>query len=232
MKLVLFLTFIIQFAAQAEEKSQLSPDKVDVDYYEFFIKEYKDEADKKRYRFNEYEDIISGLAAFTIGNIGWFAANSDSLKVAYSIVQTIGLINVGKGIYNLYRPNAEREYYNLIKNQKEHGDDQQNYLSEGIIKIIATEKRAQRLSLFYTSSLLSAQYAINVFLDDTPEDVENIFYFLGGVNLIIAGYSYLVVDKYEKYYFQNKDIKSYQLQPVVFRQNDQTYAGLVFNTTF
>lgn len=228
--LILYILNLMAFNTQLSHSSELSSEQLN--YYDFFINEYKDEANKKSYKYNRYEDIISGLAAWTIGNIGWFAASSDSLKIAYSVVQTIGLLNVGKGIYNVYRPHTEKEYYNLIKNQSHNHHDQENYWSEGIMRVVATEKRAKRLSLFYTSSLLAIQYAINVFIDDTPDDIENIFYFLGGVNLIVAGYSYFAIDKYEKYYFQNKEIKSYQINPTVFRINNVTTPGLQLSYMF
>jgi hypothetical protein len=151
---------------------------------------------EKEYQFNEYEAIIGGGLAFLVGNIGFYTTNSETLKLAYGGIQTVGIISVGQGVYDYYRPNTDQEMLNLLQQKKMT----RSSLADGFITILGQEERAQRLALLYGSSLLVVQYAANAYLSDTPKDIKDIYLFLGGVNLIVAGHSYLNRGKYERYF--------------------------------
>lgn len=168
-----------------------------------FLKE-KSEASKPTYEFNKYEDILSGSIAFAIGNIGYFTTNSSALKIAYSGVQTVGIIAVGHGIYDYYYPHFESRLLSLLSQKKMT----RGQLSHGYVGLLGEMERAKRLSLLWSSSLLTLQYGLNSFIgDDVPTDLKDIYLFLGGVNAIIATYSFFYVSDYENYYLESKKPK-------------------------
>lgn len=171
----------------------------------------KSEAQKSQKDFihHPYENIFNGALGFLVGNIGYFSTSSKSLKLAYSAVQTIGILNVGTGVYDNYRPILDKGLYEMVDRE---GLTRES-LSKEIVQLFAKEERAKRLQLFWTSTLLGSQYLINAYLDDTQEDLEDIYKFLAGVNLIAMGYSYFYKQKYEAYYF--KEQASFGLVPIL-----------------
>lgn len=155
--------------------------------------------------FNEYEDIISGSVAFVIGNVGYFTTNSSTLKIAYSGVQTVGIVAVGHGIYDYYYPHFETRLLGLLsKKQMTRGQ-----LADGYVGLLGEMERAKRLSILWSSSLLTAQYALNAFADkESSADLRDIYLFLGGVNAIVATYNYFAKSDYELYYLgQQKKVQ-------------------------
>lgn len=172
-----------------------------------FLKQ-KSLENKKVYQFNQYEDIISGSIAFTIGNIGYFTTTSSTLKMAYSGVQTVGIVAVGHGIYDYYYPHFETRLLGLLSQKKMTRGE----LSDGYVALLGEMDRAKRLSLLWSSSLLTLQYALNSFLgQDVPSDLRDIYLFLGGVNAIIATYSYFNYSDYEQYYLNRSGEATYGL---------------------
>ena len=187
------------------------------------LKFLKKEASKssKKYRFNKYESMISGSIAFLAGNIGYHSTESVSLKVAYSGIQTIGIVNVGQGVYDYYRPLFDRELYIAIRKKKD--------ISSSVIKLFAQEEKAKRMQLVWRSSLLATQYFANAYLGNTEENLKDIYTFLGGVNLIVLGYSLFYKDKYEEFYYQ-ETITS--ITPSLFKQEDSIATGIRFSYLF
>ena len=178
----------------------------------------------QKFRYNKYESIISGGAAFLIGNIGYFSTESVTLKLAYSGIQTIGILNIGDGIYDNYSPTFDRELYKVARGTK--SPDSTAY---GVINILAKEEKAKRISLLWKSSLLATQYFSNAYLKNDEESLKDIYKFLGGVNLIVAGYSYFYQNKYESYIFGENS----SFSPTVFREaTDRIYAGMLFTSSF
>ncbi len=152
-------------------------------------------------KFNEYEDIISGSLAFVIGNVGYFTTESSTLKIAYSGVQTVGIVAIGHGIYDYYYPHFESRLLTLLNKKKLT----KNGLADGYVSLLGEMNRAKRLSILWSSSLLTAQYALNAFVSkDVPQDLKDIYLFLGGVNAIIAVYSYFNTSDYEQYYLKRR----------------------------
>lgn len=208
MKALLIVIFIFSPIAQAKKNTPLQ-----------FLKQEASKS-KKKYRYNKYESMISGSLAFLAGNIGYFSTDSVSLKVAYSGIQTIGIINVGKGVYDYHRPVFDKELYLAVKKQKN--------ISNEIIEIFAKEERAKRLAMFWRSSLLSVQYFANAYFDDADESLRDIYKFLGGVNLIVVGYASFYKGKYESYYYDNK----ITLSPAFYRINNRNINGLALQMRF
>lgn len=166
-----------------------------------FLKE-KSEQSKPEIVYNQYEDIISGSIAFTLGNVGYFTTTSSTLKIAYSGVQTVGIVAVGHGIYDYYYPHFESRLLKLMAKKKMTRGE----LSDGYISLLGEMNRAKRLSLLWSSSLLTAQYGLNAFLgNDIPSDMKDIYLFLGGVNAIVAIYSYYNISDYEQYYLSRRN---------------------------
>jgi hypothetical protein len=176
---------------------------------------------ERPYRFNKYETIISGGLAFLVGNIGFYTTDSDTLKLAYGGVQTVGIVTVGQGVYDYYRPNQDQEMLNLLMKDK----ISRSQMADGFIDILGQEERAKRLALLYGSTLLVAQYAANAYLSDTPQDIKDIYLFLGGVNVIVAGSSYFSRGKYELYLDEKQQVT---WLPTLSPQG----AGLVLSSTF
>lgn len=172
----------------------------DVDAYKFLQK--KSFENKKTYISNEYEDIISGTLAFAIGNIGYFTTTSATLQVAYSGVQTVGIISIGSGIHDYYYPHFETRLLESLRKKKITRSEMAN----DYVSLLGEMDRAKRLSLLWSSSLLTAQYALNAFLaKDISSDLKDIYLFMGGVNAIVAAYSYFHRSDYESYYQERQN---------------------------
>lgn len=181
----------------------------------------------KNYIYNEYENIINGSIAFVVGNVGYFSTDSETLKISYSFVQTIGILNVGKGLYDYNRLLQDKELYLLLKKNK---DLKKEKIANGIVRIFAYEERAKRRQMLWSSALLATQYFINAQSNDTPSELKSIYQFLGGINLIVIGYSYFYQEKYERFYFSKK--KKYSLFPFYTKHKNKHYAGLGYNYRF
>lgn len=167
--------------------------------YEFL----KSKADTSRpeVTYNQYEDIISGAIAFTIGNVGYFTTSSSTLKIAYSGVQTVGIVAVGHGIYDYYYPHFETRLLALMNKKKMTRGE----LADGYISLLGEMDRAKRLSILWSSSLLTLQYGLNALQgQDIPSDMKDIYLFLGGVNALVAVYSWYGISDYEEYYLNQK----------------------------
>ncbi|MBF0314175.1 MAG: hypothetical protein HQK52_12220 [Oligoflexia bacterium] len=119
------------------------------------------------------------------------------LKVAYTGIQTIGIINIGRSIYRINSPSIEGSFYELLSN-KEKMQYTSPELAGHLLQIFAQEERAKRVALFYSSS------------------------FLSGVNAIIAIYSAFYKGNYEKYYYGPK----IDIRPILYHdENGQKSAG-------
>lgn len=189
-KIILIIAFLSLHLAHAEEKiSSLK-----------FLAEFDSFVEGKR--FGPKENTIAGVIAFSVGNIGYFSTKSPILKIMYSAVQTIGILNVGRGIYQTHAPSINREMYQLIKQEDMKNLDKET-MAQGLVKILAAEERAKRLALFYSSSFLAVQYTLNATLSHPPKRLKNIYIFLASVNIIAASYSGLFLGKYETFYRNN-----------------------------
>lgn len=187
MKLLLIFLFFSNSLSFANEQSAYK-----------FLKQ-KSLENKPVHKFNEYEDIISGSLAFIIGNIGYFSTDSSTLKIAYSGVQTVGIVAVGHGIHDYYYPHFETRLLTLLSKKRMT----RGQLSSGYVSLLGEMDRAKRLSLLWSSALLTLQYGLNSFFgDDIPNDMKDIYLFLGGVNAIVATYSFFNISDYEKFYLK------------------------------
>lgn len=214
MKAFILIALLLSTTVRAETKNDQSA-------YEFLKR--KSEESRPTAKFNEYEDIISGSIAFAIGNIGYFTTDSSTLKIAYSGVQTVGIIAIGHGIYDYYYPHFETRLLNLLSKKKLT----KGQLSDGYISLLGEMQRAKRLSLLWSSSLLTVQYGLNSFLgDDIPSDMKDIYLFLGGVNAIIAVYSYYNISDYEQYYLNQQKRVKVGLFMVPSEQDTRTGIGI------
>jgi hypothetical protein len=199
MKVILYLVVLFVSTAWASDQNA----------YQFLKK--KSLANRPVHQFNEYEDIASGALAFLIGNVGYFTTDSSTLKIAYSGVQTVGIVAVGHGIYDFYYPHFETRLLGML-NQKKMTKGE---LANGYVKLLGEMDRARRLSILWSSSLLTLQYGLNAFVgNDIPSDMKDIYLFLGGVNAIVAVYSYLNFSDYEKFYHeQNRPQVGFMIVP-------------------
>lgn len=144
--------------------------------------------------------IIGGIATFTLGNIGFFASPETTAKIAFSLFQTIGVIDIAQGIKSYYAPNQDAELYELATKVKKARRVDADRFSMEIIKIKAKEERAKRLATLYGSSFLAGQYLINSYVGSPPESLKNIYLFLTATNLMVAGDAYFSKSEYEEYY--------------------------------
>lgn len=218
MKFLIILMIITSGFAHAQKQDRAKP----VSAYEFLKR--KSEESRPSIVYNEYEDIISGSIAFVAGNVGYFTTTSSTLKIAYSGVQTVGIVAVGHGIYDYYYPHFETRLLALMNKKKMTRGE----LSDGYIGLLGEMNRAKRLSLLWSSSLLTAQYGLNAFLGkDVPTDMKDIYLFLGGVNAIVAVYSYFNISDYEEYYLQQKAVRTGLF--IVPENNGGTKSGVAFS---
>lgn len=222
--LVSFLLFMFSVSA-AENKVSTPPVKSSNTAAEFFLSEAKQK--EKVYRFNPYETIFSGAIAFVIGNVGFYTTKSSVLKLGYSGVQTIGIINVGRGIYDVNSPSMEGDLYKFLSKDTFPGISKES-LSIKLIQIFAQEERAKRMALFYGSSLLTVQYFVNSFVGNTQPELKKVYLFMGGVNAIIAVYSGLSKSNYEKKVYG----KEFDINPVFAATDTEAIGGFTLTYAF
>lgn len=215
-KIILLFIIFHSTLLSAETKRPVSLEKDS-------IKFFSEQAEQKEnaYKYNRYENIVAGLSAFVIGNVGYLLTDSSVLKLTYSGIQTIGIINIGRGIYKSNSPSIEESFHQILSNEKIKGVTKRG-LSNHLVRIFAQEERAKRLSIFYSSAFLATQYALNIAIYDSPERIENIYIFLGGVNAIVAAYSAFNKGEYESFYYGNK----IDLNPLVQKSSLEDRYGL------
>ncbi len=182
---------------------------------------------QREYRFNKYENLISGTTAFLIGNIGYVTSNSEVLKIAYSGIQTIGLVNIGRSIYKIHSPSINKRFESFVTNKRVKSYSRIDVADE-LVDIYAHEDRAKRLSLFYSSSILAIQYYLNALVYETPDSLESTYLFLGSVNTIIAVYSALYKSDYEKHLFG----EDFDINPFVTGVDRPNGLGLSISFSF
>ncbi len=87
------------------------------------------------------------------------------------------------GIYDYYYPHFETRLLELLnKKQMSRGE-----LANGYLALLGEMDQARRVSVLWSSSLLTMQYALKAFVSqDISQDMKDIYLFLGGVNAIIA----------------------------------------------
>lgn len=191
-----------------------------------FLKEKAREGEHS-FTFNQYEKVIGGGVAFLVGIIGNYTTESKVLKYAYSGVQTIGIVSGGQGLYDILKPNEDRMILNVMsKARRVKKESLSKFVRYRYLRFKAQKDYAFRNSLMATSSFLALQYLSSAALDkDTPSSLKNIYYFLGGVNIIIALNSYFYPTDYEKefermnrltmspalYYLDNKSLLGFNL---------------------
>ncbi|MGZ3656826.1 MAG: hypothetical protein ACXVCS_14825 [Bdellovibrionota bacterium] len=156
-----------------------------------------------KYSYNPYESLISGVAAFIFGNVGYLTTTSSSLQITYSAVQTIGIIDIGHGIYQAQAPSMDSSLRDMLSDEKNRNFSREK-LAGRLLKIFAQEDRAKRLSIFYSSSFLTVQYAMNATIYKSSGQLKKVYLFLGGVNAIVATYSALSKSKYEAAHYGDK----------------------------
>lgn len=200
---LLFLGFVFSSASFAADKTsstsqEAATTEADQRAYDFFQKAGSTKISK--FSFNPYENVISGVAAFVIGNVGYLTTESVTLKVTYSAIQTIGIINIGQGIYQSKSPTIDSSLQNLLSDEKEKSYTKER-LAGRLLKIFAEEDRAKRLSIFYSSSFLTLQYAMNATIYKSTGQLKKTYLFLGGVNAIVAIYSAVKKSRYEEAYY-------------------------------
>lgn len=192
----------------------------DSSYSSFLLQTRKEE---KGSSFSPKEQIISGLTSFILGNIGYFSTDSKILKLGLSGVQTIGVINVGKGIHDSFISSWDHQYESLTRSfealgEKVEGEKAREILSYHFVKSQAESERARRLAIFYASGLLGVQYFSNAFFDRSPGKLKDIFIFLGSINLGIMAYTHFFHGRYETFHFgkMEEGKVSWQFSPCLF----------------
>jgi hypothetical protein len=223
MKRVIFFTLLLVFPTTlfAKEGS-----------YDFISK--KRTRLSKKYKYNKYEDIISGSISLTVGMIGYYASKGSTLKLAYSGVQTVGVTSIGAGIYKLYSPDVEEDIYSLANrvSDKTGKGKLKDEVSDVFIKYRAERDRATRYSVLITSSILTGLYFSDALISNPYKELKNIYFFLGSINAIVAAYSIFSESEYEKFYFDNQKASSFSLSPAVLYTRNASGYGLAFSTSF
>lgn len=222
MRIIILSLLIVVFSSDSFAKVEKNNKKSSID----FFKE-KNKKNKSDFRFNRYENLISGITAFTIGNLGYITSNSEVLKLTYSGIQTIGLINIGRSIYKMHSPSINKRFEKFVTDESVKNYSRQDVANE-LVDIYGREDRAKRLSLFYSSSILAAQYFLNTLVYETPEALESTYLFLGGVNTIVAIYSALYKSDYEKHLFG----EDFDLNPFFFGNTKENLVGLNLSMRF
>lgn len=188
-------------ATANDRKAQESEDALNRRAFEFFQKHGEQKV--SQFTYNPYESLISGMAAFVIGNVGYLTTESSSLKLTYSAIQTIGIVNIGQGIYQAQAPAVDNSLRGIFTDEKMKVFTREK-LAGRLLRVFAQEDRAKRLSLFYGSSFLTIQYAMNATIYKSSGQLKKIYLFLGGVNAIVAIYSAFSKSQYEEAYYGNK----------------------------
>jgi hypothetical protein len=209
--LILCSIFIIQIVEADTGKQR------ELDRYQKFLRKKASEG-STTFRFNRYERIIAGGVALVTGTVGFFSTENRVLSYAYSGVQTIGIISVGEGIYDLHKVNFEKEIVDVnLPSKKITTNNLKNYFSYKYINYKAKEDYAFRVSLLATTSLLSLQYFSNALFkgEKSTNDLEKVYLFLGGVNLVIAAHSYFYRSDFERFMSTKVRKKKISISPLI-----------------
>lgn len=166
------------------------------------------------------KEFVSGLISLIVGAVGYYTTSSDTLKLAYSGVQSIGIVSIGSSIKKQYYPSLDQLYLDVYKHQK----SDQGEMSDVFLKNYGLRDRAVRMSRLYTSGLLALQYASNAMIDNPSSQIKKIYEFLFGVNVLVFSYSYFFPSKYEA--------KSMELQLLTKEINNDVVPGLMFSYSF
>ena len=199
--LPLLLLLLPGLASANDKKAQENEDALNRRAFEFFQKHGEQKVNQ--FTYNPYESLISGMAAIVIGNVGYLTTESSSLKLTYSAIQTIGIVNIGQGIYQAQAPAVDNSLRGIFTDEKMKVFTREK-LAGRLLRVFAQEDRAKRLSLFYGSSFLTIQYAMNATIYKSSGQLKKIYLFLGGVNAIVAIYSAFSKSQYEEAYYGNK----------------------------
>ncbi len=222
---ILIVLFLFLFSPLVFAKEANPSHGNDEKSIQFFVKEFSTQENK--WQFNEYENFFSGVAAFVIGNIGYATTDSSALALTYSAIQTIGIINIGEGLYKINSPSIEGSFKELLTNKKVKHYSKKD-LAFHLIKIYAKEKRAKRLSFFYSASILSAQYILNATVYNSPTKLKNVYIFLGSINAIMATYMAFNKSSYESFLFGDH----IDLNPFAFKLKNEGFYGARLSFSF
>lgn len=237
LRYILFLNFMFTFSQITYASSELNKNNFSedfknvhfsalksVDFLDQKIKKNKQEfGDKNTFGFWSNKEFLSGIISFTAGTIGYYTVSSDVLKVAYSLVQTIGTLSIGQSVYYSMSPNLDETYLrvsnsvdhlnsvnskehfvyqnnikNNINNSGENGNIKEVVAAE-FIRTYAEEEHAKRISRMVTSSILLAQYMSSALINSPQSGIKNIYFYLSGVNLLILMHSIFFKSDYEKF---------------------------------
>lgn len=197
----------------------------DINYSDFLLKEHEKNA--KDFKYNRYENFISGVGAFVLGNVGYLLSDGSVVKLSYAGIQTIGIINIGQGIYKLNATTPEKKFAGIMA-EKSRSTYTKDALAKDLLELYAQEQRAKRLSLFYSSTFLSIQYILNASVYESPGKLKSVYLFLGGVNGIIATYSAFFKGSYESLYYG----KELDLAPFAYEIAGVVAPGLIISMSF
>lgn len=230
---IIFTVIFFEFYVNAEEvksKPSAAQTPAQTPSYDFIQKEAKP---KTSYQFNPYEDLIASTIALAIGTVGYYSCKDSVVKLAYSGIESLAIVNMGKAVYNHYKPNLENDIYVLTKDLEKANSrlNPNEMISERLLAYMAKEQRAKRYALLAGSTLLTAQYFSNAFIGHPQKDLKRIYTFMGVVNTIIMSYSFLFRSKYEHFYYyelKNKPVANLDFKTVPYKNGALFLAELNF----
>jgi hypothetical protein len=223
----LLLLLILSSSLQAKQK-RLKKSKA----AHILVEQLKLEGERK-YRYNPYENIFSGTISFLVGTVGYYSSNALDLKLVYALTQSIGVVTTGYGIHDYYAPRWNHELQQTLSGVH-RSRNPRNFIAKRTINFLSAEHEAKNRSIMMTSGMLVISNSANILIDEPPNSLKNIFYFIGGVNLIIFLHSLFNDGPYSKLRQQLEMNKKYSLNvlPTLTPQNNSVLSGIQFKLRF
>ena len=130
--------------------------------------------------------MISGGLLLLGGIVGYNGVNGSVERLAYSVVQSIGVAGIGYGAY-LYKVGSDdRAFYETVQNANGGLPNlQKDLLFSSYKKIRAERKRNEKYIRMIAHSLVAAVNFYNASKAD-QSDLRQGLYVLGGVNALVA----------------------------------------------
>lgn len=181
LSLLILLLPRLSMAVEPMEPTALSP--LEERYQEILLEE------REQLRRGEFvEDLVSGLAALTIGTYGYYNDNKGlTTKLIYSGTQTAGVILISNSIRRLDRPSLLLSLDRSIR--KRENMDLERF-KKLVVRIDERVARSDQKQLAYTSLLLASIYGYNAYRETKIIGLRNVFGFLSFNFFIVSGVNF------------------------------------------
>jgi hypothetical protein len=186
MKINILISLILFFSSSLSN-AQLAPLKeVEVDKiqnWEQFDRIMLEQTETEEHTGQGY--MISGGLLLVGGLVGYSSVSSNVEKLAYSVVQSLGVAGIGYGTYLYNVGGEERAFYRTVKGTNDLSLNAKNNLFKSYKGVWEQRRKNEKMIRILSHSLVAA---INFYNGARAEstDLKQGLYVIGGVNALFA----------------------------------------------